>query len=152
MPCCGVTHVDWLVDGALIRCESEKVCVPSEGCCCCIAFNWPCCGGPIDAHWTLVEKAGKKHYVLPLKEPFPLFMCALPVFWVHVCFFLCIDKAIGMVITHDLDQQTLTAEVREKTAFGAIVESRRTKLTKAYIEDKPGSMFQMRQARYEAIL
>jgi hypothetical protein len=60
---------------------------------------------------------------------------------------MCVDKAIGLVITHDLDQQTLTAEIREKSACGAVVESHRTKLSKAYIEDKPGSLLKMRQAR-----
>lgn len=145
--CFNASHVDWLLDGPLILWDSKKVCVPSEGCCCCVSFNWPCCDGSISTNWTTVERAGKRHFILPMKEPFPLFICALPVFWIHVCLLICTDKAIGMVITHDLDQQTLTAEVREKTAFAAVVESRRTKLTKAYIEDKSGSLFKQRQAR-----
>jgi hypothetical protein len=145
--CFVLNHVDWLIDGPLVQCESSKACVPSEGCCCCVAFNWPCCPGPITTQWTDVEKNGKKYYILPMKEPFPLFICALPMFWLHACFFLCVDKAIGLVIIHDLDARTLTAEVREKTMCNAIVESRRTKLTKAYIEDKPGSLFKARTAR-----
>ncbi len=149
MACCSMKNVDWLVDGPLIRCESEKMCNPSEGCCCCIAFNWPCCTGPAGTQWKIEERNGKRMFILPIKEPFPLFLCALPVFWIHVCFFLCVDKADGLVLIHDRDANTFAAELREKTAFGSTVHARRTQLTKAYVEDQPGSLLKFRQARYE---
>jgi hypothetical protein len=135
MSCCSASSVDWMQPGGLMRCDS-----------CCISFNWPCCPIIVSGSWHENKRAGKLNIVYPLNEAMPMFLVAVPI---SGCILCCVDPgASALIVTYDNDSLEICAELRRKTKCNEQVELRRTLVTKAYVEDKPGGMFTSRTARY----
>lgn len=135
MPCIGQSHVDWQLPG------------PLANSCCCLWWNWPFCPEAVGVNYSIVDKPPVKNIYYPIKEPFPGFIMAMPCFWIHACFFLCVDSVKALVIMQDRQNATLTCELRVKTACAERVEARRDKVVLGACETKAATLFQSKQAR-----